>query len=325
MIKNNYIVKFFIASVAFLTLVVGIVYLYVWNNDSKLQGKLVFSETYNNGNLIDKIVLQSSDETVVLLQNDSYWLIENKNNYYADFVLVNMLLNSLNKSIYSTKFPYDKNVVAEKLLNNPEKISEDSGLLIKTYIKDKLIDEIVVGLPDESQNYYFARNLKDDNIWLISERFNFPIYSRDWIVKPIIDIPEKLIETIQIDDKSVGRFDEFTPFHNEKNEVVNIKFFIDELTKLFAVDAIPASEFEKNITDDVKIKKITINTFMGLVVELNLYYSDVNKVWGKIKLSTTSLPIYVVNDYINDNKFLYEGWYFEISPNQGHILRDFRL
>ena len=69
----------------------------------------------------------------------------------------------------------------------------------------------------------------------------------------------------------------------------------------------------------------TITTFFGLVFDINLYYQDNNKVWCSIKLSTTSLPLSVVNDYINDNKFLYDDWFFEISSDQGHILRDFRL
>ena len=84
MTKNNYIISFFIAAVVTLGLVVGIIYLYVWNNDSKLQGKLVFSESYNAGSSIDKIELKSSEDTVTLSLNDSYWLIENKNNYYAE-------------------------------------------------------------------------------------------------------------------------------------------------------------------------------------------------------------------------------------------------
>ena len=325
MIKNNIIAKFFIAAIVTLGVVIGIIYLYVWSNNSKLQGKLVFSETYNIGTLIDKIELVSKEETVTLLQKDSYWLIENKYNYYADFLQVNNLLNTLNKSIYSIKFPYDEKTANEKLLKNPDKLEENSGVLIKTYSQGKVIDEIIVGVPDESKNYHFSRNLKDNNIWLISEKFDIPLYARDWIVKPIVSIPGKYIETIQIDEKKVNRLDEFTPFYNEKNEVANVDVFTDTLLRLFVIDAIPEDEFVKNFTDDVKVKKMTITSFVGLVFDLDLYYSNNNKVWCKIKLSTTSLPIYLVNDYINDNQFLYDGWYFEISPEQGHILRDFRL
>ena len=325
MTKNNYIISFFIAAVVTLGLVVGIINLYVWNNDSKLQGKLVFSESYNAGSSIDKIELKSSEDTVTLSLNDSYWLIENKNNYYADFVLVNNLLTTMNKSIYSTKFPYDEKTANEKLLKNPDKVEENSGLLIRTYSKDKVIDEVIVGLPDDSKNYYFSRNLKDKSIWLISEKYDFPLYARDWIIRPIISVPEKQIETIQLGDKQVTRFDEYTPFYNDKNEVVNLNFITDILSRLFVVDAIPEKEFENNLTEDIKNKKITVNIFYGLIIEIDLYYSDTNKVWCKIKLSSTSLPLYVINDYINDNKFLYDGWYFEISPEQGHILRDFRL
>ena len=208
MIKNNFVIRFFVAALFTLGLVAALIYLYVWTNDSKLNGKLVFAKTYNVGTSIDKIELQSAEETVTLLQKDSYWLVENKNNYYADFLLVNMLLDAINKSIYSIRFPYDEKTVNEKFLNNPAKTKENSGILIKTYAKDKLIDEIIVGIPDESKNYYFSRNLQDDNIWLISEKFNFPLYARDWIVRPILTVPQKQIEVLQIDDKKINRLED---------------------------------------------------------------------------------------------------------------------
>ena len=53
--KNNFILKFLLASVVCLLFVVGIIYLFVWGNNNKLQGKLVFSDTYNRGTLIDRI------------------------------------------------------------------------------------------------------------------------------------------------------------------------------------------------------------------------------------------------------------------------------
>ena len=135
--KNSYTLKFFSASIITLMLVIGIVYLFVWNNDNKLQGKLVFSETYNNGLVIDKIELQSNDETIFIEHKNTYWVVKNRNDYYADFVLMNNLLNALNKSVYTVKFPFDQKVADEKYLNNPDKAEENSGILIRTYSKGK--------------------------------------------------------------------------------------------------------------------------------------------------------------------------------------------
>ena len=324
MIKDNNILKFLFASVIALGIVVGVTYKVVWNNNNKLQGKLVFSNTYNKGNEIDKIELHTAEEKVILHQKDSYWTVENRNNYYADFAMINILLNSLNKSVYSIRFPYIEKTADEKYLKNPIEFKENSGILIKTFVKDKKIDEIIVGLSDDKKNYHFARNLKDNNIWLISENFNLPIYSRDWIMHPIISVPIKQVDMIQIDDKKINRADEYTPFFNEKDMVVDVSVLTNVLLRLFAVDAVPETDFVKNITDSVKKKNIKISTFIGLVFDFEIYSLN-NKVWCKINLSTTSLPMRVVNDYINDNRFLYDGWIFEISSEQGHILRDFRL
>ena len=323
--KDNDILKFLLASIIALGVVVGIIYLFVWDNNNKLHGKLVFTETFNKGNDIDKIELLTSEEKVVLNQKNSYWTVENRNNYYADFTMINTLLNSLNKSIYSIRFPYVEETEKNKYLKNPAKVKENSGILIRTFVNDKKIDEIIVGLSDESKNYHFARNLKDDNIWLISESFNLPIYSKDWILRPIVSIPIKNTEIIQIDDKQINRLDEFTPFYNQKGEVINIDVLEDVLSMLYAVDAIPQAEFEKNIINKTQKRSVRISTFIGLIFELDIFSSDDKKVWCKIKLSSTSLPMRVVNDYINDNKFLNDGWYFEISNEQGHIIRDFRL
>ena len=58
---------------------------------------------------------------------------------------------------------------------------------------------------------------------------------------------------------------------------------------------------------------------------MTLYYNNQNDIWFSIKLLTTPLPMKIVNDYIKDNSFLYDDWYFKASSEQGHILRDFRL
>ena len=323
--KDNYVLKLLTASVITLSVVVGIIYRIVWNNDNKLQGKLVFSETYNKGVFIDKIELISSEDSVVIVRKNNYWVIENKNNYYADFITINNLLNSLNKSIYSAKFPFTQEIADKKLLNNPDKHEKNSGILIKTYAKEQKIDEIIVGLSDESKNYYFSRNLKDDNIWLISENFNLPIYSRDWLIRPVVNMPEKQIEAIQIDGKEVRRLDKYTLFYNEKEISVDVKVLTDVLSGIYIVNAFDEKQFAEIKPDDVIVKNIKITTFLGLIFDVDLYHSHEGRVWCKIKLLTTSLPMTIINDYINDNKFLYEGWYFEISPEQGHLLRDFQL
>ena len=323
--KNNYILKFLLASVVTLLLVLCIVYLFVWNNNNKLHGKLVFSETYNRGILIDRIKLVSAEDTVDIVRKGDYWVIENKNDYYADFILVNGLLNSLNKSIYSMSFPFNQEIADEKFLNTPDKDKQNSGIIIKTFIKDEKVDEMIIGLSDESKNYYFARNLKDDNIWLISEDFNIPVYTKDWIVKPIVSIPTKQIENIQIDNVQVKRFDEYTPFYDDKDIIVQVDILTDIFSRLFVANVVNEAQFENIKSDTMKTKNIKVTTFLGLVFDFDLYYSGSDEVWCKIKLSTTSLPKTIINDYINDNKFLYDGWYFEISPEQGHILRDFRL
>ena len=326
MIKNNKILKILLSSLGLLLFVVAIVYLIIWNNDNKLYGKLAFSDTYNRGELIDKIVLQSTEETVVLLQKNNYWLLENKNNYYADFTMVHKFLNSFNNSIYSVRIPYNKELADEKYLNNPENYEKNSGILIRTYIKDELVDEMIVGLPAEDKNYYFARNFKDNNIWLISGNFDLPLYAKDWILRPLFAVLTKKIESITIDGETITTENEFTPFYNKKGEVVKVDLLSKVLSGIYVVDALDKEKFSKILAQnkDIKNKKMNVVTSYGLIVDFDIYYND-KQLWSNIKLSTSSLPLSVINDYIKDSNFLYDGWYFEISPEQGHILRYFNF
>ena len=324
MIKNNAVLKVLLASLFALVLVVALIYAVVWGNDSKLYGKIVFSNTYNQGEYIDKIVLKNSKDEIVLLQENSYWLLENKNNYYADFWLVNNLLNSINKSIYSVKFPYSKKLADEKYLNNPDDNEENSGILIRTYVKDKIIDEIIVGLPSDDKNYFFARNLKDNNVWLISENFDLPLYAKDWLSRPIFSILTDRIESITIDDNIITCEKEFMPFYDRQGRVVNVDVLLDIFSGINIVDVMNEEDFRQLLSEkaDIKTKKIKVVTSYGLIVDFDIYYNG-EKLWSNIKLSTSSLPLTAINDYINDSNFLYKGWYFEISSEQGSILRYF--
>ena len=74
-----------------------------------------------------------------------------------------------------------------------------------------------------------------------------------------------------------------------------------------------------------KEKQFEIETFYGLKFILNLYIDGNNIGWINIKLSKTPLPIASVNDYIRDNSFLYDGWFFALYPSHTKILENFNL
>ncbi len=320
---NRYYLKVvLIGSFLLLSIALLLVYGMLWYNGSKLQGKLVFANSYNNGEKVDKINIITAEDKVKLELEDNYWLVKGKGKYYADFSMVHNFLTSINNSSYLMKVPFNKELLDNKYLNNPNEQKENSGMLVQIFADNVLLDEIIIGLPDEDKKYYFARNIDDGSIWMIDGNFKLPIMEKDWLLHPVFSVSQKSLESVEIKNVVVQREDEYKDFLDEKGYKVNVNPIIDILSFVEIQDAVKA---DKADFENFDIKEIYATTFYGLKVNLTLYYNDKNDIWFSIKLLTTPLPMKIVNDYIKDNSFLYDDWYFKASSEQGHVLRDFRL
>ncbi len=285
---------------------------------NNLQGKLVFAKTYNDGSRVNKIVISSKDGYVILKQENSYWLLENGGMYFADFRLIHSLLSTVNQSIYMMKIPYDAQKLSKYLLHNPEKQKENSGVLIKTYVDEKILDEIIIGREADTKKYFYVMNPKNKDIWLADGNFNLPLKPEEWLLNPVLSVPKNAVESVTIAKSYVQREKQAAYFFNEKGNRV----FVEPLLNiLYALNIVSA---EKQKPEDEPARVIDVITFYGLEYIIKLYNKD-NKIWAKIDLTTTSLPKSQVKEYINENSFLYEGWLFEIAPGQAHVLRDFKL
>lgn len=294
-------------------------------NDAKLQGKLVFAKTFDLGHKFNRIVITTAEGITDLRQDKSYWRVANKGNYYADFWLMHQFLDTMNKSTYTIHLPYSEQVVKDNYLVNPKIEKEDSGMLVQTYLDEDLLDEVIVGLPDENQMYFFARTVQSNEIWLINGAFNLPILPQYWLLRPVLSISSKTVEKVEIGDVIVQREIEGGRFYNSQKLPVSIEPLLNVLGGVKVVDALSTEQFKQKELDTLLVRNIKLVTFYGLEFSCNIYSGDEVGIWLNVKLSTTPLPMTGVNDYIKDNSFLYEGWYFEITPEQGHILRDFRL
>lgn len=317
-----------VASLAVLALLIAVgIFLFNSNRqEAESQGKLVFAKTFDLGEKVDRVVIATADDVIELQQKNSYWLIESKGKYYADFRLVHRFLSSINQSIFSVRLPFDEQVVRDNYLYNPLDQKEDSGMLIRTYIGDKMLDEVIVGLPDESGRYFFAKRSNENSIWLIDGQFDLPIAAKYWLLRPVLSIRPEAIESITIGKTYVQRENRGSDFRNEDELSVNTAPLLDVLAGINIVDAMNEQQFDAaGLLKPQPFKVIDVITFYGLEFICKLYEGADGQVWLNINLSTTPLPKSVVNDYIRDNSFLYDGWYFEVSPAQGHILRDFRL
>lgn len=323
--KRSMLLVLILAALA-LSVAVVIVYFNHQYNDYNLQGKLVFAKTFDAGSKVDKIVVTTAEDSVELVQRNSYWLIVNRGGYYADFQLMHRFLSSINKSIYSVKLPYKTETLQQGYLFDPRQEKQDSGMLIQTYAGQELLDEVIIGLPNPDGRYFFARRPQDKAIWLVDGDFDLPIFSRHWLPRPVLSVPEKGVESITSGDSYAQRDDPSGGFSDGQGRKADVAPLLSVLRAVYVVDALPEAVFKEKYGNQVAEPKIIdVITFYGLEFICRLYENNEGRIWLNVNLSTTPLPMSSVNDYIRGNRFLYDGWFFEISPEQRHVLRNFRL
>lgn len=322
---NSFLVKIIIAAIIAVVAVASFFAYFKWSAEPQYQGQLVFNHTYDSGDKVDKIIIDNANGSVELNKIDGYWRLGNFDNYFADFNTIKTFLDMLNSSIYVMAIPSAKGQKDNVALQNPLKQKEFAGTLVRTYAQGKLLNEIIIGLRASENKNYFARNPNSDDVWLISWDHDIPLVAQDWLPHPILDIPNAAIEILSIDRKNLTRQISSDKFRDRFNTEIDIDWLLYNLTS-FDIDEVLSQKSFETRYPDVDVKKIyDITTFYGLIFEVLFYDGGDDKAWVNIKLSADNLPKAAVHDYIKDNSFLFDGWYFSVSPRQKDFLLNYDL
>lgn len=322
----NKVVKYVILGVlTVLLLTVAVFYIINWVENSHLQGRLVFAKSYDAGAKINRVVITNAKNSVELHQENGYWKLAAFHDYYADFALVKSFFDTINNSTYLQPVSTDYAKVKEISLFNPAEDKNSSGTLIQTFIDNKLIDAFIIGMKDDDKGYFVARRADSNNIWLIGGDYDIPEDVNHWLPKSLLDIPVSAIEMLGIDGKLISRHLPSEDFHDRLGLAINTGWLLYNILSLNIVDVMSETTFNKTFNDAQLSKIYDIDTFYGLRFELDFFTVSENDVWINIKLSADSVALTSVNDYINDNNFLYDGWYFKIAPNQKEFLMNYKL
>ena len=134
---NKKIKILIITTVIVLISIIGIFYGIQSYLASKMQGKLVFEASYDNGKDINRIVITSQGGVVNLKQKNGHWHVSDYNDYYANFEHIKSFLDTINSSNYIAFISSDKNKIKSFYLSDPRKDKETSGILIQTFIDNK--------------------------------------------------------------------------------------------------------------------------------------------------------------------------------------------
>lgn len=264
-------------------------------------GKPVATQTPVFGRLpkdFKQISITTSQEQFDLVLTDGYWLIPQKNNYYANSLVLMHLFNSFKKATLTQAVEIDTTGLSE------------TNLKIFGPNQNLLADVDILG----SGKTQYVRT--QNKVYLVADLFDLPQDIISWLEQPLVDISENEVKTVSTNGLQSSRADTFQPFVGKISWMSNQRLF-KVINFMFFEDVMRQDNFDTTIYKDIKDIKIT--DFDGLITELRIY-SNGGDYWVEKRLSPDKITRQGVNEFISKREFLYNGWVFKIPAFYGDDL-----
>ncbi len=324
MTKKNLLAIFILMILALAWAVSGIII--TRKNEPQINnGRLVFARTASHRN-ISKITVTSSEGSISFEADNNMWLVKESDYYYANIELLNLLMSDIHTARYIGKQTFNKTLMEKLSLLMPAANETGAGTLIETFDEQgNPLDAIIIGKQNKKNNFYFVRPADKEEIWIADGNFLLPAEVYSWLMQPLFEFPENIFETISVTDgettSTAARNNARAHFFNKEN-VVFPKAVIERYSYLIAEKVLSAQNFDETLFP--RHKQIVLSTFNGLKITTDMFY-DNKEYWIKITLSPMVLSTVAVNDYIKDNAFRFDGWYFKIPQAAGKVFANFNM
>ena len=276
-------------------------------------GESVFAKTIQNLNNLGRLTIKNHGKEVNLQLEDNLWRVMELGNYYADYNQINNLFKDFTEAkVYRRRAP-----------STPEDKKkfglEENALRIITRDKqEQILNNVLIGNETSNGLYHFAQISSEPNIFLISGRLSFPQQTYSWLKQPLLSFSPQEIRSLSIGKATATRKSPLLGFTlKNSTQIANINNYIGAFVYLPAYDVRRAADFDEKAWP--KQNHLQLITFDGLVTNIKIYGND-KEYWMSLKISATRLPKTYVNDYIDNNAFLYEGWYFKLDKATGETL-----
>lgn len=319
MTKKTFLISIILLFVSVAFAIWGIVFTNL-NEQNNLSGKLVFEQTATQGSDFDKVVIKNANNTATIHLRQGLWHISEANDYYANFALTNALFMNMNQSRYFIEVDTQNKPLEDFKLAAPSaENGANSGTLIQTYAGNQLLDEAIIGKNTDDNLYTYIRRNNDNHVWLINNDYTLPRQLYSWFQQPLLNYASEQIKSITAPNISFSRLTPKEPFSGLTGNKESLTLFTDVFSYLTFQEVIPDNAFD--FAAFPLKKDIQITLFNGLVTDITIYTNaEQTDFWVKIKISANRLPTLVVNDYIKNNSFYYDGWLFKLAPETGYIL-----
>lgn len=286
-------------------------------------GKVVFSKTVEQGLKLNKITVNTAKSVTTLILKNNFWVVQEADDYYAGLSLMNSLFNSMNRSRFYSSQPATPELLSLYGLDNPlDPNAVKPGVLIQTFADNLSLNQIIIGNATENRLYTYAHIPGEKEIWLISNEFRLPQLLYSWFQQPLLNYLPQMIrsfswKTPDTPEKSFVRDQPKQDFIGIDGKKYRLRLFSDQFTYLTFRDAAREEDFDLKAFPEHK--SLQIVNFNTLITNID-FYTDQQQYWIKVKISAPNLKTFAIDTYIKDNNFLYDGWYFQLSPEIGRFL-----
>ncbi len=278
------------------------------------RGNYFFQNTRNNTHLASIALEFNNGSQITLVLREGLWKVKEADDYFVSYSQISELMDFITSSVIYRADPIQKMDIPEFM---------NGG--IKIFCKDdhgELLDFAVVAPKSEANRYHYA--LLNDLPYLYQIRGDFVPSNilMDWVKLPLLDIEENSIQRIDTNNFQVYR--RFFGDELKLSETDEPSYYISQLTdnfqKLYAEEIKHITNF--NLNDVQKVKHYDIALLNGLTYEIDVY-SDETNYWLNIRLNKALIADDFASKTLEESRILYEGWFFKIDSNKGHIISNF--
>ena len=272
-----------------------------------------FIPSHDDVNNISSITLRLQDNTFTFDKEDHVWRVRNADSYPANY----KMMNEFFKFIKSSAIYRQVDLSADAA----QKIFAQSIQITLTNRHGEELSKVTLGAKTPNLQMSYAKIKDKEGFYLVENNIIFPDYLAVWLQQPLLSLNKQQIMSISIGQQTASRQSFALPFMTQ-GKTVNLDSLMQNLEYVDFIDVLSAQNFDESAF--AAPHHITITEFNGLIISLNIYHKG-GEYWIKQKLSAAKLSQTNIEKYIKDSEFLYDYWYFKISPDLGKTLYSAQL
>ena len=280
------------------------------------RGNYFFENSRDNLQLSSITLDFENNQQITIVQTDGFWRIKEADDYFASFSQTSSLLKFISETVIYRADKLNENDIRGYFENSIKIVCKDN--------KGNILDYAVIALKNDKNRYHYA--LLNDTPFLFQLKGNFNPSSvlMDWVQMPLLQFYEDDIKRIETDDFAIYRRFSDEPLKSVENDepAFHIGKLINNLRYLNAEEIKHITHFSP--ASFQKTKHYDITFFDGMIYRIELYEKD-NEYWLRILLKNEIIASLDVVKTVKEKQILYDGWFFKINKDKGHIISNFTL